>query len=42
MFIKNQKTENKDFAKEFVSTQIFASYVDDVIENFKRSEDDDD
>ena len=42
MFIKNQKNENKDFAKEFVATQIFASYVDDVIENFKRNEDDDD
>ena len=38
VFIKNQKKENKSFAKVFVETQIFASYVDDIIDRFKRNE----
>lgn len=39
-FIKVQKKKNLDFAKFFSQTQIFASYVDELIENLKKSEDD--
>ena len=39
-FVKCQKKENFEFANAFVQTQIFASFVDDTLEQLKKSDDD--
>ena len=39
-FVKCQKKENSEFANAFVQTQIFASFVDDTLEQLKKSDDD--